>query len=403
MSSTSPTRISRLTLAAIGLLSLSSHAEEITILHVGDQESWLLSAQGNLRDHVTQPLSYYGGVDRLATLMNVRETANTTLGRAVVRVNAGDAILPGPRFNASIDTTKPQQLTTAHPDGGQDYYDAIAMRQMGFDVTVFGNHEFDFGLPTAARFADVAGTTYLSMNLNFAANPALAALQTAGKVAPYSTFTTPGNKKVAFVGVTTPLLPDISSPDTLALMNGFAGFVPGQTEDQKLTALSTSLQNIITDLRTNQGVTVVVIVSHLQNREKELNVLIPLLTGVDAVISGGGHELERNGNSTTIPTTAPVFGPALPNPSLPYPTLATDAALKQVPIYPAHFGNRYLGEFTLQINDTTGAVIGITNEAVRRVSGVTTTLATTPAYGPDADAVAGDSTIITNVITPVQA
>ncbi len=396
-------RVLRLILAASGILSFSSQAEEVTILHVGDQESWLLSAQGNLRDNTGQALSFYGGVDRLATLMNVRETANNNLGRTVLRVNAGDAILPGPRFNASIDTTKPQSLATAHPDGGQDYYDAIAMRQMGFDVTVFGNHEFDFGLPTAARFADIAGTTYLSMNLNFAADPAFSALRTAGKVAPYAVYTTPGNKKVAFVGVTTPLLPDISSPNTLALMNGFAGFVPSQSEDQKITALSTSLRNIITDLRTNQGVTVVVIVSHLQNREKELNVLIPQLTGVDAVISGGGHELERNASSTTIPTAVPVNGPVLPNPSLPYPTIATDAAAKQVPIYTANFGNRYLGEFTLQINDTTGAVTGITNEAVRRVSGVTSALATSPAYGPDADAVTGDATIFTNVITPVQA
>ncbi|MGL4401716.1 MAG: 5'-nucleotidase C-terminal domain-containing protein [Luteolibacter sp.] len=384
-------------------MPLAANAEEITILHVGDQESWLLSAQGNLRDNLTQPLSFYGGVDRLAALMNARETANTNLGRAVVRVNAGDALLPGPRFNASTDTTKPQNLATSHPDGGQDYYDAIAMRQMGFDVAVFGNHEFDLGLPTAARFAEVAGTTYLSMNLNFAADPAFAALQTAGKVAPYTTYTTPGGKKVAFVGVTTPLLPDISSPATLNLMNGFAGFNFAQTEDQKITALSVSLQNIINDLRTNQGVTVVVMMSHLQNREKELNVLIPLLTGVDAVVSGGGHELERNASSITIPTAGPVFGPALPNPSLPYPTIATDAATKSVPIYTANFGNRYLGEFTLQIDDTTGAVTGITNEAVRRVSGVTTTLATSPAYGPDADAVTGDPTIATQVITPVQA
>ncbi|MDH4444806.1 MAG: 5'-nucleotidase C-terminal domain-containing protein [Akkermansiaceae bacterium] len=374
------------------LLPLAARAEEVTILHVGDQESWLLSAQGNLRDNTSQPLSFYGGVDRLATLMNVRESANNSAGRAVVRVNAGDALLPGPRFNASVDTTKTQHLTTAHPDGGQDYYDAIAMRHMGFDVAVFGNHEFDRGLETAARFAAVAGTTYLSMNLNFAADPAFAALQTAGKVAPYITYTTPGGKKVAFVGVTTPLLPDISSPATLNLMEGFAGFNYAQTENQKITALSASLQGIINDLRTNQGVTVVVMVSHLQDREKELNVLLPLLTGVDAVISGGGHELETNANSTTIPTANPINGPTLPNPPLPYPTRATDNAAKSVPIYTANFGNRYLGEFTLQIDDTTGAVTGVTNEAVRRVSG----------HASDADAVTGDATISSSVITPVQ-
>ncbi len=328
--------------------------------------------------------------------MNVREAANTLLGRAVLRLNAGDALLPGPRFNASL-----ANLTTAHPDGGQDYYDTIALRHMGFDVAVFGNHEFDLGLSTAARFAEVAGTTYLSMNLNFAQDPAFAALQTAGKVAPYTTYTTPGGKKVGFIGVTKPLLPSISSPQTLALMTGYAGFNAAQTEDQNITALTVNLQGIINDLRNNQGVTVIIIMSHLQNFEKEILTFLPQLTGVDAVISGGGHELQRNGASTTIPTVSPVFGPALPAPAIPYPSFGTDASSKQVPVYTAHFGNRYLGEFTMQINDITGVVTGFTNEAVRRVSGVTTTLATTPAYGPEPDAVTGDPTLAASVIGPI--
>lgn len=385
--------------AAISLFALGTTvpAEEVTFIHVGDQESWLLSAQGNLRDVLSQPLSFYGGVDRLATLMNERESANTALGRTVVRVNAGDALLPGPRLNASFDN-----LATAHPDGGQDFYDAIALRHMGFDVTVFGNHEFDLGLETAARFAEVAGTTYLSMNLNFAADPGFAALRGAGTVAPEAIYTTPLGKKIAFIGVTTPLLPAISSPDTLSMMQGFAGFSTSQSEDENIAALTVSLQSRIDDLRANRGVSVVVVVSHLQNFEKERTQLIPRLTGVDAVISGGGHELSTNAASSTIPTTAPVFGPALPNPALAYPTPAPDANGRLVPVYTAHFGNRYLGEFTMQLDDTTGAVTGFTNEAVRRVSGVTSQLATTPPYGPDPDAVTGDPLLLANVIAPVQ-
>jgi 5'-nucleotidase len=393
-------RALRAAAATVSVVALTPFlpAEEVTLLHVGDQESWLLSAQGNLRDVLSQPLSFYGGVDRLSSLMDQRESVNTALGRSVVRVNAGDALLPGPRLNASLEN-----LPTAHPDGGQDFYDSIAMRHMGFDVTVFGNHEFDLGLDTAARFAEISGTTYLSMNLNFAADPEFAALQASGTVATHTTFTTPLGKKIAFIGVTTPLLPSIASPQTLSLMEGFAGFSTTQSEDQNIAALAVPLQTLINDLRNNQGVTIVVIVSHLQNFEKERTQLIPRLTGVDAVISGGGHELTTNVGSTTIPTTAPVFGPALPNPALAYPTIANDASARSVPVYTAHFGNRYLGEFTIQIDDQTGAVTGFTNEAVRRVSGVTTSLATNPAYGPEADAVTGDLMLQASVITPVQA
>lgn len=146
--------------------SLSAvQAETLTILHLGDQESWLISAQGNLRDDAGQAISFYGGVDRLATVVANRKAAAPG---TVLTLNAGDSFLPGPRLTASF-----VNLTNAHPDGGQDFYDAIANRLIGVDATTFGNHEFDLDNtgPVAARFAEVSGTTYLSVNLDFSATP----------------------------------------------------------------------------------------------------------------------------------------------------------------------------------------------------------------------------------------
>ena len=145
-------------------------AEDLTILHLGDQESWLLSAQGNLRDNTTQPISFYGGIDRLATVIANRKAAATLAGKTVITLNAGDSFLPGPRLNASF-----ANLATAHLDGGQDFYDTIANRLIGIDVTTFGNHEFDLGSTVAARFAEVSGTIYISTNINFNATPAFSA------------------------------------------------------------------------------------------------------------------------------------------------------------------------------------------------------------------------------------
>jgi 5'-nucleotidase/UDP-sugar diphosphatase len=167
-------------------------AEPLTILHVGDQESWLISAQGNLRDTATQAISFYGGVDRLAAVIDRAEATAALANRFVIKLNAGDALLPGPRFSASL-----ANLATAYTDGGQDFYDAIALRQIGFDAAVFGNHEFDLGATTAARFAKVSETSYLSINLNFGATPEFAALQTAGKVGVSKIITTTGGKKSA--------------------------------------------------------------------------------------------------------------------------------------------------------------------------------------------------------------
>lgn len=359
---------------ALALAYGSAAAEGITILHVGDQESWLLSAQGNLRDNGTQLISFYGGVDRLATVMGNAASAAATAGRSVLKLNAGDAWLPGPRWNASF-----ANLGTAAADGGQDFYDAIAMRRIGFDATVFGNHEFDQGAAIAARFAQVSGTTYLSSNLDFAGSPEFAGL-VGTTVKPYTLVTTSGSKTIGLVGATTPLLPKISSPGSVGLLN----FDPNADDQANLISLSSTIQSNV-DAARAAGAKTVVLMSHLQNWNNERNTVIPLLTGVDIVLSGGGHELMADTDDTLIPNdTRAITG---------MPQFVTDAAGKQVAVVTSNFGNRYVGELSFTIDDATGAVTSIDGSRMLRVSG----------NAADADHVAGDSFLKGAVVDPVKA
>jgi 5'-nucleotidase / UDP-sugar diphosphatase len=367
---------------AISLALISScnvtWAEVLTVLHIGDQESWLLSAQGNLRDDTTQVISFYGGVDRLATVIANRKAAAAAASRTVITLNAGDSFLPGPRLTASF-----ANLAAAFPgDGGQDFYDAIASRAIGIDATTFGNHEFDLDNtgPIAARFAEVSGSTYLSVNLDFSVTPALANLAAQGKVRASKIITTTGGKKVGIIGVTTPLLPSISSPPAGIMKN----FNPAGSELQNLQALLPLVQAEINDLRNNQGVTAVVVMSHLQNAANELNVMIPGLTGVDLVISGGGHELMAD------PDDALINGGVVPSFTT-HPVYKADAAAKQVPLVTSHFGNRYVGEINLTIDDVTGFVTSVDSTKMIRVSGA----------AADADRVVGVPALQSEVITPV--
>ncbi|NBD21241.1 alkaline phosphatase [Aquabacterium fontiphilum] len=360
---------------ALGLgLSPQAWAEGLTVLHVGDQESWLLSAQGNLRDDASQAISFYGGVDRLAAVIQRARQAAQAQGRSVLTLNAGDAFLPGPRFTAST-----VNLAAAHPDGGQDYYDAIALRRIGFDAIVFGNHEFDLGSATAARFAAVSGSPYLSVNLNFQATPAFAALAAAGKVAGSTVVQTAGGKKVGIVGATTPLLPVISSPAPGSMLN----HDPAATEAQNLQAIVPLIQSEVNALRAS-GVGTVILLSHLQNAANERNVVIPALTGVDLVVSGGGHELMADPDDLLINGgVAAAFNS--------HPVYATDASGKAVPVVTSHFGNRYVGEVNLTLDDTTGALVSIDSTRMHRVSGA----------AGDADRVTGDSMLQAQVVAPV--
>jgi 5'-nucleotidase / UDP-sugar diphosphatase len=352
-------------------------AEGLTVLHIGDQESWLISAQGNLRDNSGQAISFYGGVDRLATVIANAKTAAQTTGRSVVTLNAGDSFLPGPRLNASFIN-----LGTAAADGGQDFYDAIASRQIGFDATTFGNHEFDLDNtgPVAARFAKMSGTTYLSVNLDFNVTPELADLATSGVVAPSKIITTAGGKKVGIVGATTPLLPGISSPPA-GIMKDWSAT---NTEAQNLAAVAPLVQAEVDRLRNSENVSVVIVMSHLQGASNEINVLVPALRDVDLVISGGGHELMKDPDDQVINGgVAPTFNT--------HPVYATDSTGKNVPVVTGHFGNRYVGEVNLTIDDTTGAVTSLDSTRMIRVSGA----------AADTDAVAGDASLNAAVVTPV--
>lgn len=352
------------------------HAEDITILHVGDQESWLLSAQGNLRDDAGQSISYYGGIDRLASVIARARDEATTANRFVLTLNAGDSFLPGPRLTASLDN-----LASAYPaDGGQDFYDAIANRHIGFDAIIFGNHEFDLGPDIAARFADVSESTYLSMNLNFQGTPAFAALEAAGKIGASKIISTPAGHKIGIIGVTTPLLPYISSPGAITLT---ADFSSANTEQQNLVAMLPHIQGEIDFLRSVEGVHLVIIISHLQNANNEINTMIPGLTGVDLVISGGGHELMTDADDLLISGgVAPTFTT--------HPIYVMDASATEVPLVTGHFGNRYVGVVELSIDSVTG-VSPISNTRMVRVTGRST----------DADRVDGDSTLYASIVQPI--
>lgn len=352
-------------------------AEGLTVLHIGDQESWLISAQGNLRDNSGQAISFYGGVDRLASVISNAKAAAAAAGKSVITLNAGDSFLPGPRLGASF-----VNLGTAYTDGGQDFYDAIASRQIGFDATTFGNHEFDLDNtgPVAARFAKVSGTTYLSVNLDFSVTPELSDLAAAGIVAPSKIITTNGGKKVGIIGATTPLLPGISSPPA-GIMKAWSAV---NTEAQNLSNIMPLVQNEVDRLRNVEGVSIVIVMSHLQGASNEINALVPALRDVDLVISGGGHELMSDSDDLLINGgVAPTFNT--------HPVYATDSMGKQVPVVTGHFGNRYVGEVNITIDDTTGQVTSLDSTRMIRVSGA----------AADADKVVGDPTLNANVVTPV--
>ena len=315
----------------------------LTVLHNNDGESQLIDAGSDLSD--------FGGVARFATLVeNLRAGAPTAPAGGSLLISAGDNYLAGPEFNASLNN-------------GVPFYDTIAMELIGYDVAAIGNHEFDFGPDVLADFLAgfVNGPTFVSANLDFSSEPGVQALVNSGRLA-RSTVVTVDGVQVGIVGATTPTLPFVSSP-----------------RDTIINDVATSVQAEIDTLEAN-GVNIIILTSHLQDVNEEL-MLVTQLSGIDAVIAGGGDELLANPGDLLLPGDVA---------ARPYPETAMNLDGASVPVVVTPGDYTYVGQLVLGF-DAAGNVVAIGSESgPKRVAG-----------GMNPDAVEPDSEVQAQVVDPV--
>lgn len=330
----------------------------LTVLHNNDGESRLTGAPG-------QP--DFGGIARFKTLVDNLEFQATEGTEAesrpgkdgVVMLSSGDNFLAGPEFQASLDK-------------GPPFYDSIGLGLVGYDAMAIGNHEFDFGPDVLADFISgfPSDVPFLSANLGFEQEPGLQTLFDQGRIAK-STVVRERGELIGVVGATTPLLPAISSPRNTTVDPDVVGAV--QSEIDALEA---------------RGVDQIILISHLQNVQEDLE-LIPQLSGLDVAIAGGGDELLANADDPLVPGDTRAVDPNTGEP-LTYPLFATGTDGANVPIITTAGDYKYVGKLVVGF-DKDGNVIEIDEEASGpvRVSGVAP------------DAVPPDPVVQAQVVDPV--
>lgn len=338
----------------------STPAYTLTILHNNDGESRLTGAPGN---------PDFGGVARFATLVGqLRKDATTgkpkqgqSARRGAVLLSSGDNFLAGPEWQASLDK-------------GVPFYDSLALNRIGYDAFAIGNHEFDFGPDVLADFIESFGRKpppFLSANLDVSDEPRLQALADDGTIVA-STVVRERGEQIGIVGATTPLLPAISSPRNVKVLDNVAGLIQDEV-----------------DSMTRRGVNKIILISHLQNIFEDLE-LIPMLHGIDVAIAGGGDELLANDDDLLVPGDIRATDPDTGE-TLPYPMFATGADGADVPIVTTAGDYKYLGRLVVNF-DRTGQVLSVDDlSGPVRVSGVAP------------DAVGADPWIQQNVVDPVNA
>lgn len=296
----------------------------LTVLHNNDGESQLVDAGTGLEE--------FGGAARFATVVaNLRAQARTAPAGGSLLISSGDNFLAGPEFNASLAN-------------GVPFYDTLAMELIGYDVAAIGNHEFDFGPDVLVDFLSgfVNGPVFVSANLDFAEEPGMLNLVNLGRVARSVVLTVDG-RQIGIVGATTPSLPFISSP-----------------RNTIINAVAKSVQAEI-DLLTSQGVGIILLTSHLQNVAEEI-ALATQLTGIDAIIAGGGDELLANPGDLLIPGDSAVGT---------YPLTSTSLDGVSVPAVVTPGDYKYVGRLALGF-DSAGNLVQIGDESgVVRVAGET--------------------------------
>jgi 5'-nucleotidase len=383
----SKSRIARGLMAALALAAATSAAQAqytVTVLHNNDGESRLTS--------YTDALSQYGGVARFATLLNETRDFYEAEGHGVVSIFAGDTFLAGAQFQASLDSGAP---------GARTFYDALAISKIGYDASIIGNHEFDFGPDVLAEFISDAQThnttTYLSANLNFAGEAALNTHVINGLIAPTKTVTvatSAGNKTIGIIGATTDTLPFVSSPGAV-VVNPIAAAINAQI---------TNLQNANVDH--------IILAGHLQGISTDNSLVASLNAGIDLIIAGGGDEILRTAGAaapSTVYAGAPasvvttglipgdnpiVFSGSLAGTPNTYPINSTvvDGGGNNVPIVTTGGNYGYLGRVSLNF-DNAGNLVGIDNTSnPQRVASLT---------ADAVNGVAADAVIQSTVVDPV--
>lgn len=188
-------------------------------------------------------------------------------GSEVLLVDCGDAIQGEPI--GTISTGK---------------YIIDIMNEMGYDVAIPGNHEFDYGSERFLELVEEAEFPYISCNFRDVENKETV-------LEPY-TLIEAGGVQVAFVGITTPYTITSSAP--AYFQNDEGEYIYSFDQGDDGTALYESVQNAVDEAK-NAGADYVIALCHLGVEEGlgayESKEVIANTTGIDVFLDGHSHSV----------------------------------------------------------------------------------------------------------------
>jgi len=218
---------------------------QFTLVHMNDTHSHLEPVAVNLTMQGEIVTAQLGGFARLKTVVDQMRAED----RELLLLHGGDVVQGTLYFT----------LFNGLPE-----FDFLSL--LGLDAMTFGNHEFDRGPAAIPAWIKRSRFPWLSANIDFSAEPALA-----GLVKPYLIKEIHG-EKIAIIGVTTE-----TTPQTTMQVGGVVFNDAVEAVRKQVKALEA------------QGINKIIVLSHLgyqQDRE-----LAEKVAGVDIVVGGHSHTL----------------------------------------------------------------------------------------------------------------
>lgn len=158
------------------------------------------------------------------------------------------------------------------------------MNEAGYDAAIPGNHEFDYGTDRFLELTEKADFPYISCNftrLDQTVLPPYVILEAAGK-------------KIAFVGVTTPMTFSSSVPANF--QDGEGNYIYGFMQDKTGEKVCRAVQEAA-DAARAEGADLVYVMAHLGNEEEcrpwTYADVIAGTDGIDVLLDGHSHDTDR--------------------------------------------------------------------------------------------------------------
>lgn len=303
--------LKKLAMASASFLALGAGTAKadyvLDILHINDLHSRIESINRfnstcSRKDEIERKC--FGGVARVITKLAERRAALGEQNANVLFLDAGD------QFQGSLF------YSTYKGDVAVKF-----LNVMKPDVMAVGNHEFDDGPETLAKFMDKASFPVISGNTSVYFEPLLK-----GKLNGYVIVEKGGEK----IGIVSVLATDTKETSSVGDNVQFVDEVA-------------YLKTVIPEIE-SKGVNKIIALTHVGlARDKEIAAAVD---GIDVIVGGHSHTLLSN----TQEGAADV-----------YPVLVANPAGVNVPIVQAYAYSKYLGEISVNFNDE-GVVTGAYGE-----------------------------------------